>query len=163
MSGAVGRFAKADNFCKQVFECRLEGRGTVSKTRARFSTSLRWFRKGQAFTCVYSLFAASLIRSCVVFHLPIPIVLFDRIRQGSQFTTLFGRELINGCFNLFHAAHVQTLFASRTRTRADQYHVTIRRRTSRLRLRKFHQQSAGDRSKATRQTVEAVDASPALS
>jgi len=110
--------------------------------RARFWISIRWFRKGQAFTLRVFLVRRFLnpiqlsTRLCVVFHLPIPIVLFDWVQQTGQLTTLFRRELINCRLDLFHATHVQTLFASRARTRPDQCHVTIRRRTSRLRVRR---------------------------
>ena len=51
-------------------------------------------------------------RFSVLFHLPLPIVLFDGIQQSSQFATLFWGELVNGCFDLFHATHVRNLSAS---------------------------------------------------
>jgi len=51
-------------------------------------------------------------RFSVLFHLPVPIVLFDRIQQSGQFTAFFRGELINGRFDLFHATHVQSVSGS---------------------------------------------------
>lgn len=47
----------------------------------------------------------------VLFHLPIPIVLFGRIEKSGQFTALFWRELVDSCFNFFDTTHVKSLSA----------------------------------------------------
>src|SRR5262249_52296898 len=38
-------------------------------------------------------------------HLPVPIVIVDRIQKSEQFAALFRTELLDGSLNFFHAAH----------------------------------------------------------
>src|SRR5262249_35900062 len=49
---------------------------------------------------------------CVFFHLPIPIVICERIKRSGQFTALFRTKLLDGGFNLFHPGHTLSLSAS---------------------------------------------------
>jgi hypothetical protein len=76
--------------------------------------------KRQAFTLVIFLirgFYDSMQFSSglgVLFHLPLPIVLFHWIEQSGQLAAFFGRELVGSRLNLFYAIHVRSLSANQT-------------------------------------------------
>ena len=81
------------------------------KNRARLWISLGGFWKRQAVTLLIVLvrrfhypmqFSAG---PRVLFHLPVPIVVCDWIKQSGQFTAFFRRELVNSRLNMFYATH----------------------------------------------------------
>jgi hypothetical protein len=123
MNGSADSFARGSSSYNPIFESRAEGYRTTSKNRASFWTSLRRLRKRKTFTFVIFLvrrfhepvqFSS---RFSILFHLAIPIVLFDRIEQRGQFAALFWRELVDSRFDLFDTTHVPNLCAHEEPTR----------------------------------------------
>ena len=83
--------------------------------RAQLSNSLGGFWKGQTFACF--VFLSSRFhepiqfpsRLSVLLHLPVPIIIFDWIKQSSQFTTLFRTKLLDRSLDFFHPAHAPSV------------------------------------------------------
>jgi hypothetical protein len=77
--------------------------------------SLGGFWKGQTFA--FFIFLSSRFheptqfssRLAVFLHLPVPIIIFDWIQQGSQFTTLFRTQLFDRGLDFFDPAHASSV------------------------------------------------------
>ncbi len=90
---------------------RAEDHKTTSKNCAQLSNSLGGFWKRQTFACLVFLssrFHESIqfpSRLSVLLHLPVPIIIFDWIKQSGQFTTLFRTKLLDRSLDFFHPSH----------------------------------------------------------